>query len=533
MIVILSQPFIPHVVLLAHQGQRVAMASWILDVSVLAAHSGLVILALFIGPILWYVLSAVVAWHRLRQFPGPTSASFSYLWGYFAMKTGEMHLRLAEEQEKYGKIMRIGPNELLVYDPDTLWQINSVRSNYGRGRWYASIQFDPYGHSVLSEPDTTRHDKRKAQILGAYSGKGAVNLEEKVNSQIAIMVDVLRKNYLKKGVSQILDFGKLIRYFQVDVVTLSGSGEPWGDLATETDQFDFISIADSFVPFLHSFMMIPLLRDLFASKFFLTLAGPKPTDKNGMGRFLGIVKNAVAKRFDNGPKVGYEDGDMLDEWIKNGMSRRECELELAIQVPAGSETSTTAIRGIMLYILTAPNVYARLRGEITIAIREGRISSPITNDEAKKLPYLQAVINEGLRMVPPAITGFPKKVPPGGDTICGRFVPEGTDIFVNLWSMVRNKEVFGVDADVFRPERFLECGEAKRSQFMRCIDLAFGHGRWQCPGKTLAWIELNKIFVELFREFDFQIVNPISPWRCRGYSSFLIDDFWLRVTEKS
>lgn len=183
--------------------------------------------------------------------------------------------------------MRIGPNELLVYDPDTLWQINGVRSNYGRGDWYASIQFDPYGHSVLSEPDTVKHDKRKAQIGSGYAGKGNVNLEQKVDSQLAIMVDILKTNYLNKGGQRVVDFSRLVRYFQVDVVTLVGSGEPWGDLATETDMFDFISIADGFVPFLHSFMMIPLFRDFFASKFFLNLAGPKATDKKGMGRFLG------------------------------------------------------------------------------------------------------------------------------------------------------------------------------------------------------------------------------------------------------
>lgn len=183
--------------------------------------------------------------------------------------------------------MRIGPNELLVYDPETLWHMNSVRSTYGRGNWYASIQFDPYGHSVLSEPDTAKHDRRKAQIGSGYAGKGNVNLEQKVDSQIAILVNILKTKYLNKSGQGIVDFGRLVRFFQIDLVTLVGSGEPWGDLATETDQFDFISIADGVVPFLHSFMMIPLLRDFFASKFFLSLAGPKATDKKGMGRFLG------------------------------------------------------------------------------------------------------------------------------------------------------------------------------------------------------------------------------------------------------
>ncbi|KAI1456394.1 cytochrome P450 [Annulohypoxylon moriforme] len=482
---------------------------------------------------IWYAISAVVAWHRLKQFPGPTVASFSYLWGFFAMTTGRIHQIAAREQRKYGKVMRIGPNELLIYDPDTLYQMNSVRSNYGRGGWYASIQFDPYGHSVLSEPNTEKHDKRKAQIGSGYAGKGNVNLERSVDSQLAVLVNILRTNYLGKNKRNIVDFGRLIRFFQVDLVTLVGSGEPWGDLPSETDHFDFISIADSFVPFLHSFMMIPLFRNLFASKFFLRLAGPKATDEKGMGKFLGIIKEIVERRFDGGLSKSNRQGDMLDEWIKHGLSPRECELELAVQVPAGSETSTTAIRGIMLYLLSAPNVYLKIQREITVGIRNGRISSPITQEEAKKLPYLQAIIYEGLRMVPPSTIGFPKKVPRGGDKICGKFVPGGTDIFVNLWSMLRNKEVFGEDADMFRPERFLECDDSKRAWLIKNVDLAFGHGRWMCPGKTLAWLELNKIFVELLRNFDFQIVNPEAPWRCRGYTSCLINDFWVRIMERS
>ncbi|KAI0400645.1 cytochrome P450 [Xylaria palmicola] len=509
------------------------MATWAFDSISSRSGTGLTAVLTLLILVLWYAISAIRSWHRLRQFPGPVFASFSYLWGYFKMTTGRMHLHLAEEQGRYGKIMRIGPNELLVYDPQTLWQINNVRSNYRRGDWYGSIQFDPYGHSVLSEPDTARHDKRKAKLAAGYAGKGSVDLEAKVDSQLAILVNLLKTKYLVEGKPHIVDFSRLMRFFQVDVVTLAGSGESWGDLATETDQFDFISIADSFVPFLHSFMMIPLLRDFFASQFFLRLAGPKHTDEKGMGRFLGIVKNTVATRFDELDLDGHTRSDMLDEWIKHGMTRRECELELAIQVPAGSETSTTAIRGIMLHLLSSPLSYQKLQDEIMASIRERRISNPITNEEAKGLPYLQAVINEGLRMIPPAVTGFPKRVPAGGDVLCGRFVPEGTDIFVNLWSMLRNKEVFGADAEIFRPERFLECGEEKRMELLRTVDLAFGYGRWQCPGKTLAWLELNKIFVEILRICDLQVVNPQTPWRCRGYSSFLIDDFWVRLIERA
>ncbi|KAI1269048.1 cytochrome P450 [Xylariaceae sp. FL1019] len=508
------------------------MPSLLLDTLSSSSKISHAIVTLFVLSTSWYLLSALRSWYRLRQFPGPVFARFSYLWGYFAMTTGRMHLRLAEEQEKYGDIVRIGPNELLIYDSQTLWQINNVRSNYGRGDWYASIQIDPNGHNVLSEPDTALHDKRKAKLASGYAGKGGVNLEA-VDSQIAILTNLIKNKYLSKCGSSVVDFSQLIRYFQVDVVTLAGTGKAWGDLPTETDQFDFISTTDAFVPFLHCFMMIPLLRDFFTSKFFLKLAGPKPTDEKGFGKLLAFVKESVSARFDESSKSAEPHSDMLDEWINHGLTRAECELELAVQMPAGSETSTTAIRGIMLHLLSSPPVYRKLSEEIARSVQEGRISTPITNEEARRLPYLQAVINEGLRMVPPAITGFPKKVPAGGDTICGKFVPEGTDIFVNLWSMLRNRAVFGEDAEVFRPERFLECDEEKRAELLKNVDLAFGHGRWQCPGKTLAWLELNKIFVELLRTCDFQIVNPQTPWRCRGYSSFLIDDFWVCMRGKS
>lgn len=76
-------------------------------------------------------------------------------------------------------------------------------------------------------------------------------------------------------------------------------------------------------------------------------------------------------------------------------------------------------------------------------------------------------------------------------------MPEGTEIHMNFVSMLMNTEVFGADAEVFRPERFLECDERQRNYMLKTIDLSFGHGRWLCLGKSLAILELNKIFVEV------------------------------------
>ena len=93
-------------------------------------------------------------------------------------------------------------------------------------------------------------------------------------------------------------------------------------------------------------------------------------------------------------------------------------------------------------------------------------------------------------------------VPPGGDTIDDKHVPAGTLVAPNFWATGRNKAVFGADADVFRPGRWLEAGGEERTEMRRVAELVFGYGRWGCAGKMIAFLELNKVFVEVSRPFS-------------------------------
>lgn len=151
----------------------------------------------------------------------------------------------------------------------------------------------------------------------------------------------------------------------------------------------------------------------------------------------------------------------------------------------------------LLCLITTPTSYTTLQREIDSAMAAGKISSPIAESEAKKLPYLQAVIREGLRMYPP-VTGLgSKQVPKGGDIINGQFVPEGTQVGTNYFGLMRSKSVWGNDADLFRPERWLEAKEDQLKVMNGVADLAFGYGKYSCLGKPVAMMELNKIFVEV------------------------------------
>jgi Cytochrome P450 len=118
---------------------------------------------------------------------------------------------------------------------------------------------------------------------------------------------------------------------------------------------------------------------------------------------------AAAERFGENRK---ERRDMLGSFVRHGLTQREIQAEILLQLYfnpfsslafalancsdsiAGSDTSALVIRATLLYIVTNAQVQATLLQEISNAA----ISNPIKDTEARKLPYLQAVIKEGLRM---------------------------------------------------------------------------------------------------------------------------------------
>ncbi|KAH8749301.1 putative Pisatin demethylase [Hyaloscypha sp. PMI_1271] len=226
--------------------------------------------------------------------------------------------------------------------------------------------------------------------------------------------------------------------------------------------------------------------------------------------------------------------DMLGSFMRHGMKEVNAITETILQIIAGSDTSATVIRATMLFIMTSPRVYHRLQTEIDNHVKTTNLPSTqiISYKTAEVLPYLQAVIREGMRIWVPAVGIIPKTTPPEGDTLNGIFVPGGTDIGCCFWGIARNTDVFGDDSEIFRPERWLEARGEKLAKMERTIDLLFGYGKDQCLGQTIAWMELNKVFFELVRNFEWSIVDPKRPWKSDCVALWLQKDLWVRVSER-
>lgn len=190
---------------------------------------------------------------------------------------------------------------------------------------------------------------------------------------------------------------------------------------------------------------------------------------------------------------------MITAWLRSGLTEDDLVTESALQIIAGSDANATAIRMTMLGLTTNPVAYRALQQEIDAAC--DKMPGRLSYSELQKLPYLQCVIREGMRWFPPAVDPAPKVVPEGGDTIVVDGVqydlPGGTSICNSAWGLLHRKDIFGEDAEIFRPERWLEADGQRFARMSQTAELVFGHGRWQCIGMLIAKMQLNKVFAEV------------------------------------
>lgn len=234
---------------------------------------------------LWYIVSSMVAWSKLRHIPGPFFASFSYIWCFWMTYCGRGHLILEAEHGKYGDIFRVGPDAVATNDPETIIRLNSARSIYTRGPWYSGARFDPHGDSVINELDSAKHAKHKAMLFTAFTGKNIASMEYKVDEWIAALTRAIRDKIAKK--EETMDIGTLIQYFQVDMISDIEMGKAWGDLSEDRDHFGYIKLSEWLVPVVQSFPFLPIVRNIIRSPWFSMFIGPKMIGNTGLGRFIG------------------------------------------------------------------------------------------------------------------------------------------------------------------------------------------------------------------------------------------------------
>ncbi|KAH7139390.1 cytochrome P450 monooxygenase-like protein [Dendryphion nanum] len=495
----------------------------------------------------YFVAGRLYEYWRLRHFKGPFGTGISWLWHSRAVISGDSHIFYGYVTEKYGPIARVAPNHLITSSTELWAHINAVRSPYKRAEWYYhAARFKPGVDNVFTECDNERHDARRKKLAFGYSGKENPTLEPSIDNQIKELVLLLRTKYaspaLSDKISKPMDMATKIQYLTLDVISEIGLGEAFGNLKSDTDVNGYLEACDTGLRISNnSFGFgtswlgdVPVIGKAIM---------PSEKDETGFGRMMAEARKTIIQRTQATTK---DRSDMLSSFIRHGVSEEDLFQEIFETILAGSDTTSAAIRILLLYIMSHPRVYTKLQSEIDEFVKTGKVpASPgvISDAEVRRLPYLSAVVREGLRVHPPVSNLFSRVVPDGGDTVTvdGKeyFLPGGTMIGYSAWTMHRaNKAVYGEDSEVFRPERWLidesDPAEKERlARMRRTNEMIFGYGRWQCPGKAVALIEIHKTIFELLRNFDLALTNPYSPWKLFNVMGlFAISDMWVNVTER-
>ncbi|RYP76857.1 hypothetical protein DL769_003543 [Monosporascus sp. CRB-8-3] len=195
-------------------------------------------------------------------------------------------------------------------------------------------------------------------------------------------------------------------------------------------------------------------------------------------------------------------------------SRKQVEKRLAskesrkdfVSIIAGAETVATFLAGTTCFLLQHPDKLQRLVSEIRGAFTS---YDDIKAQRAQKLKYLQAVINESLRLFPPGAQGAPRLSP--GFELHGRYIPKGTEIYTSPWAATHDPQYFS-EPMKFKPERWLD----PNSTDVKEASQPFLLGPRACLGRNFAQMEMNLLMAKIFWSYDLELVNKEVNWLKEG-----------------
>ena len=169
---------------------------------------------------------------------------------------------------------------------------------------------------------------------------------------------------------------------------------------------------------------------------------------------------------------------------------------------AASDTTSAFICPFVNNVCQDSRVYSNLIREIDTFEEQSKLSSPVaTFDQTNDMPYFMACVKETLRFSPSTPMIMPRYISKGGLNINGQWIPEKTEMGANPYVVHRDTAIFGEDAHVFRPERWL--GNKDKVKEMDKYMMTFGYGTRTCLGKNIAQLETQKLCLQVsaFRHF--------------------------------
>ncbi|KAI0025425.1 cytochrome P450 [Xylariomycetidae sp. FL0641] len=440
--------------------------------------------------------------HPLSRFPGPKLAAISrwYEAYYDVVLGGKYTSRIAELHKTYGPIIRISPFELHVIDPsffDTLYRMD--------GRWDKyTWTYDAFGApgSTVFGSDHDAHEAHRRAIAPFFS-----------KMIVASRGYLIRRNANKlcwrifQLVGTTFNLGAAISAYTRDNVNEFVVGKAYNELDLE----DFgvgLTVASQDAGVLwratkHIRWFGPVVRAIPVGWIMKTASeGTK-----AFLRYLQLYERHTRDTLAAAKTSSSEfDGQttVIHEIVHSNLPPAEktpdrIVEEVATVTAAGYETTANTLRLILYHVYTRPDILQRLRDELPT--RSATASKPLAVKELEQLPYLTAVLKEGLRLSPGVATRAARVT--NTDLVYdGRRIPAGTPVGMTVLLMHTDERLYP-DPMRFDPDRWSEPGP--KGAAADPVFAPFSRGTRACLGMHLAWAEMYLLLAALVPRFDFAI----------------------------
>ncbi|KAF4333077.1 cytochrome P450 monooxygenase oxidoreductase [Fusarium beomiforme] len=413
-----------------------------------------------------------------------------------------------------GPIVRIAPNEYSIDDPAAAKIIYGSGRGFIKSPWYYASG-NPFSSlpNIFVEPNPQIHSQARRKVAAAYSMTNLVQLEPFIDECSAVLKNRLEE-FASSGAT--IEISHWMQCYAFEV------GKRFGFLDSGKDIQGIMSSLEQYLVYCSNVGIF--------SEWHKTLFRLKMQSKNVSGlTHIGKFANEQLEEKRHEVKQDLRDANGAEDFITkflriqaqdpSKITNADIGSVCNMNIGAGSDTTSISLTSIIFNLIKYPKALERLHSEIKEHETQGTISDPIKFSEANQLPYLQAVIKEGLRMHPATGLSLGRVVPPEGSTLAGQYFPPGTVVGINSWVAHANTKVFGHDADVFRPERWLDQPELVRER--EAYFMTFGQGSRTCLGKNISLMELSKAVPQIVRHFDF------VPHTKSGEPEYVTENVWF------
>ncbi|KAH8888100.1 cytochrome P450 [Thozetella sp. PMI_491] len=438
--------------------------------------------------------------HPLASYPGPLVYSGSELPRLIQEWRGNTVHKWSELHERYGPVVRIAPGQLSYIS------LQAWKDIYGaRTRSMLTPAESSASHPMIS-CDDVNHGRHRRAIAPAFSERALRSYDATLMSHVNALMARLEQARASKGHINLVDW---FNFTTFDITSTLVFGKSFGCLQSGKYHPWVARVFPGMKLIARSLVvaMIPGLGRLVS--WFI----PKALVREARSHMNNIVHMVEARRamapaqhdFMSYILPNINQSQEKDAWL----TTEELYLNSQLLVIAGSETIATLLSGAIFLLAQNPEVNATLVGVLRSTFDAVDEMTPASTS---CVAFLNAVINEALRIYPPGAINMPRTVPPGGAFVDGRFLPGGTVVGIAQFAAYRSPSYFEEPLR-FAPERWIDQeGGGQYAGDCREVFKPFSYGPRNCIGQNLALVELRLILARLLWQFDVSVLPGQDTW---------------------